>query len=323
MSRGDQQGGEADELVQRHDDFTRIVGVGPVIERQLHEAGVVTYAQLGALSPDQIAGLVGNLPLLSVERIAKQDWPGQARRLAADSTSQNDGSQESPQLHQHYATFHIELLLTSLGAVRRTRVVHVQSGEEQSWAGWDEELLRASFRQQAALPAPAGAGPHPELPPATAAPTHDTAGQPHAPLAPAEPAHSDQPPAPDERGPLQLAIAEIALDELPADAGRPGPPPAKHVRATIQLRLAGAGARRIAADQLWCAFQLLACNLESGSTAVLAAGRLRLATGQLAYAPAVEFPLPEPGRYQLVGIALLLDEALLAYALGDVLRVLA
>jgi hypothetical protein len=42
-----------------------------------------------------------------------------------------------------YATFVVELLLGQDGGVRRTRVVHVQTGAEQKWAGWDEERLLA------------------------------------------------------------------------------------------------------------------------------------------------------------------------------------
>ena len=42
---------------------------------------------------------------------------------------------------QAYETFVVELLLDEQRAVRRTRVVHVQSGTEERWAGWDEERL--------------------------------------------------------------------------------------------------------------------------------------------------------------------------------------
>jgi hypothetical protein len=47
---------------------------------------------------------------------------------------------------QPYATFVVELLLDEQGNVRRTRVVHVQTGIERTWAGWDEERLIAILR---------------------------------------------------------------------------------------------------------------------------------------------------------------------------------
>ena len=40
------------------DDFKLINGIGPAIERRLHEVGVTTFAQLAALSPDGLATLV-------------------------------------------------------------------------------------------------------------------------------------------------------------------------------------------------------------------------------------------------------------------------
>lgn len=51
-----------------------------------------------------------------------------------------------PADRQQYSTFVVELLLDEHGAVRRTRVVHIQTGTEQAWAGWDEERLLAVLR---------------------------------------------------------------------------------------------------------------------------------------------------------------------------------
>jgi hypothetical protein len=48
-----------------------------------------------------------------------------------------------PADRQHYSTFVVELLLDEHNDVRRTRVVHVQTGIEKKWAGWDEERLLA------------------------------------------------------------------------------------------------------------------------------------------------------------------------------------
>jgi hypothetical protein len=42
---------------------------------------------------------------------------------------------------QRYGTFVVELLLDEHQEVRRTRVVHIQTGSEERWAGWDEERL--------------------------------------------------------------------------------------------------------------------------------------------------------------------------------------
>jgi Helix-hairpin-helix domain len=69
------------------DDLKLINGIGPAVERRLHSVGIYTYAQLAALSPADIAAAVADLAGLSAERIIKQDWIGQARKLASESIS--------------------------------------------------------------------------------------------------------------------------------------------------------------------------------------------------------------------------------------------
>ena len=67
------------------DDFKLIKGIGPAIERRLHEVGITTFAQLAALSPDGLATLIDSVGGVSSERIVKQDWTGKAEALAATS----------------------------------------------------------------------------------------------------------------------------------------------------------------------------------------------------------------------------------------------
>ena len=73
------------------DDFKLINGIGPAIERRLHEVGVTTFAQLAALSPDGLATLVEGAGV-SPERIVKQDWIGRAGELASVSTESAEAS---------------------------------------------------------------------------------------------------------------------------------------------------------------------------------------------------------------------------------------
>jgi hypothetical protein len=134
------------------DDFANnITGIGPTTEARLHDAGILTFAQLAAMTHDELLELAHDLPGMSAERMAKWDWPGQARKLASElapvesqSHNFNFGNR------QRYATFHVELLLDEENNVRRTRVVHVQSKREEPWAGWDERRL-LDFMHHAAL----------------------------------------------------------------------------------------------------------------------------------------------------------------------------
>ena len=62
------------------DDLTIIRGVGPVYAKRLQAAGIVTFAQLADLTPEQIAKIVvqGNIDRV----INTQDWIMQAQKLA-------------------------------------------------------------------------------------------------------------------------------------------------------------------------------------------------------------------------------------------------
>ncbi len=62
------------------DDLTRIEGIGPVISRRFHEAGIATFAQLAAADVDHLEQILSDAKL----RLAKPaTWPEQARLAAA------------------------------------------------------------------------------------------------------------------------------------------------------------------------------------------------------------------------------------------------
>ena len=67
--------------------------------------------------------------------------------------------------------------------------------------------------------------------------------------------------------------------------------------------------------------QILACDLESGKATVLAADHQRLIYNLQIYTVELEFPTPEIGRYQLVGMVLLPNKDKVGVTLGDVLTV--
>lgn len=69
----------------RADKLRLINGIGPAVEERLNRVGIFTFAQLATLSPADIAAAVAGLAGLSAERIIKQDWIDQARKLAAKS----------------------------------------------------------------------------------------------------------------------------------------------------------------------------------------------------------------------------------------------
>jgi predicted flap endonuclease-1-like 5' DNA nuclease len=63
------------------DDLKVISGIGPVYERRLHAAGIRTYQQLLAATPERLLAIVQATPGLA----DPDAWIEQARRLARDS----------------------------------------------------------------------------------------------------------------------------------------------------------------------------------------------------------------------------------------------
>ncbi|KRA82753.1 helix-hairpin-helix domain-containing protein [Altererythrobacter sp. Root672] len=68
------------------DDLTRIKGLGPKIALQLKDLGVSTFAQIAAWDDAEIDRIDAQLGRFQ-GRIRRDDWPTQARLLAAGDTS--------------------------------------------------------------------------------------------------------------------------------------------------------------------------------------------------------------------------------------------
>lgn len=134
----------------REGDFHRIPGIGPGIEQRLHAAGIQTFDHLASLTAEEISATLNGLVGMTAERINQQDWPGKARLLAQSLHDDRLSLvSEEPGDRQHYASFMLELLQDEEHAVRRTRVVHVQSGVRDGWAGWDAGRLLSWIQSQA------------------------------------------------------------------------------------------------------------------------------------------------------------------------------
>lgn len=64
------------------DDLKRLSGVGPALEKKLHEAGVTTFAQIAAWTPEDVAAMDEKLSFKG--RIEREGWIEQAKKLAAE-----------------------------------------------------------------------------------------------------------------------------------------------------------------------------------------------------------------------------------------------
>ncbi len=199
------------------DDFRKIDGIGRILERRLWDAGILTYSDLGQRTPEEIAAVLPSTAGISAERIASQDWTGQARELA-------EHPPEASVPRQHYAAFYVEFLLESDNSIRGTRVHHHQTDARGAWAGWDEGKLLTFLRHR--IPLPAAAAPGAAIPADAPAPEPASAGQ--------SPA-----PAPGWLPSWSLAIEELApiRDGQPSRTLPSGEP--RSVRLTMRINPAG------------------------------------------------------------------------------------
>jgi predicted flap endonuclease-1-like 5' DNA nuclease len=72
------------------DDLTRIKGLGPKLAEQLHDLGVTAFAQIAAWDDAEIDRIDARLGRFQ-GRIRRDDWPAQARYLAAGDTAGYEG----------------------------------------------------------------------------------------------------------------------------------------------------------------------------------------------------------------------------------------
>ena len=71
----------ADAAPAAGDDLKKLSGVGPALEKKLHEAGVTTYAQIAAWTEEDVAAMDEKLSFKG--RIEREGWIEQAKELAA------------------------------------------------------------------------------------------------------------------------------------------------------------------------------------------------------------------------------------------------
>jgi len=132
------------------DNFKLIKGVSGKVELRLRQAGILTYTQFASLSPEDLITIVGDLSGLTVEKIIRQDWTGQARELALRPKSDEPAEGAPPKDNgERVATFVTEMSLNANNDIISTHVRHVQSGDEMRWGRWREDQFIKFFIEHA------------------------------------------------------------------------------------------------------------------------------------------------------------------------------
>jgi hypothetical protein len=120
----------------RQVDFTKITGIGPRNDAKLRQAGIRTFAQLGRTSVEKLAAITG----YSTEQVEQKEWIDQAKALAPTLAPAASADEDLRPPDRH--NFSVELQLdANTRAVLSTDIRHVQSGDRDSWRGWDGDRL--------------------------------------------------------------------------------------------------------------------------------------------------------------------------------------
>lgn len=121
---------------------------------------------------------------------------------------------------------------------------------------------------------------------------------------------------------LRLDVGTMSLEDEGFGRQDGEEEPRKHMRVLFDFHLSGQLAQQLAGAGWPYFVQLMAWDLASGEATVLATNASSLISGLLTYQAALQFPLPELGRYQLVGLILLPGNDKVGVTLGDILNVL-
>jgi predicted flap endonuclease-1-like 5' DNA nuclease len=130
----------------RIDDLKQINGIGQGVEKRLNGVGIFTFVQLAALPPADIAAAVAGIAGLSAERIIKQDWIGQARKLAAESlSSEFQRDVEAPMITRQIVISKAPVKPPAPAPLEQTQDAALMAGSEKDVAPSMERYHPATF----------------------------------------------------------------------------------------------------------------------------------------------------------------------------------
>ncbi len=146
-------------LPENQDDFQQIKGIGPSIAQALHEAEIHRYADLARYTPQQLVDLLRTkVAFITLQRITRDDWIGQARELAGrqereQRESASQVSQAPPpgdswkELADFFVSFGESIRLDGEAQVK-TRVHYSQTDKSMEWDGIaSDELMEWMLKE--------------------------------------------------------------------------------------------------------------------------------------------------------------------------------
>jgi hypothetical protein len=138
-------------------DLKRVKGIGAKVEARLKGAGITTFERLARTPVNELAALLEGLPgRFDADRITREEWLPQAAALAAAPA----GEAGQTKVVRHNFTVEVRLDMAGREIVS-SRITHVPTGDEATWAGWEPQRVVAFIEDRAGTRA-AGATIEPE-----------------------------------------------------------------------------------------------------------------------------------------------------------------
>jgi hypothetical protein len=272
------------------DDFQRnIKGIGKSVTQALYNLGVRTYADLANHSPGTLAELLkSKVAFVSEQRILKDDWIGQARKLAEaqagaspPSTSEHQtgsagvrGAGEAPTPPggwEEVANFFI-----SFGRIRgeeglSTKSYHSETGNEKVWQGIAVNQLAQWMLDQA------------DLIPSDAIPQKER-----------EPVET-----PGIQGDIQINLSGLLVSHVPEAVTVAGYATTGSVRVVNRIEFFGSEVPGATYEHAPFVEEIYLFNIETKQTELVASQQSQMAPEVLTYDVQQDFPIPLSGHYQL------------------------
>jgi hypothetical protein len=125
-------------------DLKAVHGIGPKVEALLKRAGIEDLGQLAQTPVNEVASALAELHgRFDTDRIIHERWLTQAAALAAVPASAGlDDESASAEPVRHNFTVEVRLPLADRDIVS-SKVVHVQTGDQETWTGWDPQRMVA------------------------------------------------------------------------------------------------------------------------------------------------------------------------------------
>jgi hypothetical protein len=196
-------------------DLKALRGIGPKVEARLKRGGIKDLGQLARTPVNELAALLSGLHgKFDADRIVRERWLEQAAALAAVPGVDGEAAGEAKPV-RHSFTVEVRLPLADRDVVS-SKVVHVQTGDEETWTGWDPPRLVAFIEDRSRI----RSGPEPAVPRLSPAPQDKARPAPEEGL-PSGTANEQGVPKPARAGALR-AYAIVAGSRAAVIGGRTG-----------------------------------------------------------------------------------------------------